>query len=375
MARTGRPAVVIELRDGEKEELERLSRRSRTNRDVSVRAKIVLALASGETGTSVGARLHVSKPTIVKWRKRFAEGRVEALYDEARPGAPRRIADEEIERAVVATLEEKPEGSTHWSSRILAEKLGMSQSSVSRIWRAFGLRPDRSGTFKLSPDPLLVEKVRDIVGVYAAAREGALVLCVDEKSQIQALERSQPVIPMQIGQEELRTHDYLRHGTTTLFAALNVATGGILGKCYGKHRSVEFLKFLDLVDAGVPKDLDVHVVMDNYGTHKTKTVQTWFLERPHYHVHFTPTYSSWLNQVERWFAILTQRAIKRGSHRSTRELEQAIREFIDAYNADPKPFVWVKTADDILSSIARFAQRTAKLAEPTIRKEFTDSGD
>jgi transposase len=358
----GMPGVSVVLREGEKEELERLARRARTNRDVSVRARIVLLLSEGSTGAAICRQLHVSRPTVVKWRRRFGEERLDGLYDDPRPGAPRRITDEQVEEVVVATLETRPEGATHWSTRELARKQGMSQSAVSRIWRAFGLKPDRAGTFKLSNDPLFVEKVRDIVGVYQAAGKGAFVLCVDEKSQIQALERSQPIIPMQIGQEELRTHDYRRHGTTTLFAALNVATGGVIGKCFGRHRSIEFVKFLDHVDSQVPKDLDIHIVMDNYGTHKTELARSWFLKHPRYHIHLTPTYSSWLNQVERWFALLSQRAVKRGSHRSTRELEKAIRDFIEVYNQEPRPFVWVKTADDILASIARFAERTAKLA-------------
>jgi len=365
MPRTGRPTTSVVLREGEREELERLARRVRANRDLSVRAKVVLSLAGGRSGKEVGEQLRVSKPTVVKWRKRFNEGRVESLYDEPRPGAPRRIGDAKVEEVVVRTLETKPEGATHWSTRDLAEKLGLSQSAVSRIWRAFGLRPHRSDTFKLSNDPLLVEKVRDIVGLYMCAQDGAFVLCVDEKSQIQALERSQPVIPMQVGQEELRTHDYLRHGTTTLFGALEVATGRVIGKCFAQHRSIEFVKFLDHVEENVPKDLDVHIVMDNYGTHKAPLTKQWFLKHPRYHLHFTPTYSSWINQIERWFALLSQRAVKRGSHRSTRELEQTIRKFVETYNQNPKPFVWVKTADQILASIARFAERSAKLADAT----------
>jgi transposase len=355
--------VPVVLRDREREDLERLAKRVRTNRDLGMRAKIVLSLSSGLTGKEVARKVGVTEHTVSKWRRRFNEGRVGGLLDEPRPGAPRKITDDRVEKVVVETLETKPEGMTHWSTRQMAKKQGMSRSAISRIWRAFGLRPDKQDTFKLSNDPQLVEKVRDIVGVYAAAQEGAYVLCIDEKSQIQALERSQPVIPMQIGQEELRTHDYLRHGTTTLFAALEVATGGVIGKCFPSHTSTEFVKFLDHVDANVPKEVEVHVVMDNYGTHKTDLVKRWFLKHPRYHIHFTPTYSSWINQVERWFALLTQRAIKRGSHRTTRELEKAIRDFIEAHNADPKPFVWVKTADEILASIRRFAERTVILAD------------
>lgn len=362
MARGGRPTVGIVLQEGEREELERLVRRARTNRDLAMRARIVLALAQGKKGDEICAELHVSRPSVVKWRHRFHSKRVDGLYDEPRPGAPRKISDEDVERLVVWTLETKPEAATHWSTRTLAEKLGVSQSTVSRVWRAFGLKPHRADTFRLSNDPLLVEKVRDIVGLYLNPPANAVVLCVDEKSQIQALERAQPIIPMQIGQTELRTHDYLRHGTTTLFAALSTATGKVIGKCYPRHRAEDFVKFLAEIDRNVPKDMEIHVVMDNYGTHKSQTARNWFLKHPRFHLHFTPTYSSWINQVERWFALLTERAIKRGSHRSTRELEAAIRGFIDQHNQVTQPIRWVKQADEILAAIGRFAERTLAIA-------------
>lgn len=306
----------------------------------------------------VAEMLSITRQTVGKWRARFAAERLDGLLDEPRPGAPRKISDEAVERVVTATLETTPKGATHWSTRGLAEKLGYSHMTIARIWRAFGLQPHRSEKFKLSPDPLLVEKVRDIVGLYLDPPDDALVLCVDEKSQIQALDRTQPLLPMRPGQIERRTHDYKRHGTTSLFAALDVKSGKVLGQIHRRHRSVEFRRFLDTIENNVPSDLDVHVIMDNYGTHKTAIIHRWFLKRPRFHVHFTPTYGSWLNLVERWFAELTQKQIRRGSHRSVPELERAIREFIDAHNSEPKPFVWTKTADEILASIARFAQRT-----------------
>jgi transposase len=273
-------------------------------------------------------------------------------------GTPRKITDEQVEAIVIRTLESKPRGATQWSVRSMAKASGLSRMTVNRVWRAFGLQPHRTETFKLSPDPLLIDKVRDVVGLYMNPPDHALVLCVDEKSQIQALDRTQPLLPMRPGQIERRTHDYKRHGTTSLFAALDVKTGKVLGQIHRRHRSVEFRRFLDAIEDNVPADLDVHVIMDNYGTHKTAIIRNWFAKRPHFHVHFTPTYGSWLNLVERWFGELTQKQIRRGSHRSVPELEKAIREFIDAHNSEPKPFVWTKTADEILASIARFAQRT-----------------
>jgi transposase len=284
--------------------------------------------------------------------------------DEPRPGASRQIGDEKIEQVVRLTLEKTPKGATHWSSRLLAARTGLSQSTISRIWRAFGLKPHRTESFQLSTDPLLIDKVRDSVGLYLDPPHHALVLCVDEKSQIQALSRTQPVLPMRAGQQERRTHDYNRHGVTRLFAALDIATGSVLGKCYRRHRSVEFLDFLQKIDSAVSAALDLHLVLDNYGTHKTAMIRQWLQKRPRYHLHFTPIHASWLNQVERWFALLTQRQIQRGSHGSVQELEDAIGEFIAAHNQQPKPFRWTKSADQILASIARFATATLAAHSP-----------
>lgn len=320
-----------------------------------------MGCAEGANNKTVAKRLRVTPLTVGKWRSRFVAHRLDGLMDEPRPGAPRKVSDAKVEEVVTKTLETKPKGATHWSTREMAKRSGLSNATVSRIWRAFGLQPHRTETFKLSPDPLLVEKVRDIVGLYMDPPDNALVLCVDEKSQIQALDRTQPMLPMTPGQLERRTHDYRRHGTTSLFAALEVATGNVIGQLHRRHRSVEFRKFLDLIDGSVPPELDVHLVMDNYSTHKSPLIRNWFAKRPRYHVHFTPTYGSWINQVERWFALLTQRQIKRGSHRSVHQLEAAIKEFLSAHNDEPKPFVWTKTADEILASIARFAERTLRV--------------
>jgi transposase len=318
----------------------------------------VLACATGKDNKTVAADLHVTQPTVGKWRSRFVVDRLEGLYDEPRPGAPRKIGDDRVEEIVVKTLETTPKNATHWSRKEMARHVGLSPSSIGRIWRAFGLKPHRSDTFTLSKDPLLVEKVRDIVGLYLNPPDRAIVLSVDEKSQIQALDRTQPLLPMRPGQAERRTPDYMRHGTTTLFAALDVATGKVLGRCFRRHRASEFRKFLCLVDEHVPADLEVHLIVDNYATHKTPAIQRWLTSHPRFYLHFTPTKGSWLNQVERWFGLLSQRKIKRGSHRSTIALETAIREYIDATNKEPKPFVWLKSADEILASIRRFAQST-----------------
>jgi transposase len=295
---------------------------------------------------------------VGKWRARFLKARVEGLHDEPRPGTPRKISDEQVEKIIIQTLESTPRGQTHWSTRELAKVTGMSRMTISRIWRAFGLQPHRTETFKLSPDPLLIEKVRDIVGLYMNPPDRALVLCVDEKSQIQALDRTQPMLPMRPGQVERRTHDYKRNGTTSLFAALELKTNRVIGQLHRRHRSQEFRSFLDIIEANVPDDLDIHIVMDNYGTHKTASIRNWFAKRPRFHMHFTPTYGSWINLVERWFAEITNKRIRRGIFRSVKELEAAIREYIEVHNEDPKPFVWTKTADEILASMARFAQRT-----------------
>jgi transposase len=323
-----------------------------------MRARIILACAEGLANKDVAARLGVSKQMVTRWRVRFAQERLDGLYDEPRPGAPRTITDAAIEKVVVDTLEKTPRGETHWSTRSMAKHMGLSQSTISRIWRAFELQPHRSETFKLSKDPLLVPKVRDIVGLYMNPPDHAVVFCYDEKSQIQALNRTQPLLPMRPGKPERRSHDYERNGTTCLLAALDVKTGRVIGELYRRHRAVEFRKFLELIDTKVPTHLEIHLVLDNYGTHKTPAIQRWLQKHPRFHLHFTPTYSSWLNQVERWFAGLTEKAIRRGSHYSVRELEDAIRAYLDASNADPKPFIWTKSADRILASIARAAQAT-----------------
>lgn len=301
--------------------------------------------------------MSVAQQTVSKWRNRFATDRLDGLLDAPRPGAPRTIDDARVDAVIAKTLETAPKKATHWSTRNMARETGLSQTAVSRIWRAFGLQPHRQETFKLSIDPLFVDKVRDIVGLYLAPPTKALVLCVDEKSQIQALDRTQPILPLAPGISEWRTHDYMRHGTTTLFAALDIASGEVIGELHRRHRSGEFLLFLRTIEACVPAALDVHLVMDNYGTHKTPKVRDWLARHPRFHVHFTPTSASWINQVERWFATLTEKQIRRGTHRSTRQLEQAIRSYLNTYNADPRPFVCSKSADDILASIERFYLR------------------
>jgi transposase len=372
----GRPKKhELVVNEAQRAELERMARQSRSARSVAFRARILLECASGASNAAVAAKLRTTGFTVGLWRNRFIAEGVAGLGDEPRPGAPREIGDEKVEQVVRLTLEKTPKGTTHWSSRMLAAKTGLSQSTISRIWRAFGLKPHRTESFQLSTDPLLIDKVRDIVGLYLDPPHHALVLCVDEKSQIQALSRTQPVLPMRTGQLERRTHDYKRHGVTSLSAALDIATGSVLGKCYRRHRSVEFLDFLKKIDGAVPADLDIHLVLDNYGTHKTALVRQWLQKRPRYHLHFTPTHTSWLNQVERWFALLTQRQIKRGSHRSVQELEAAIREFINAHNQQPKPFRWTKSADQILASIARFATATLDAHSTNILLEINDSGD
>jgi transposase len=358
MAR-GRPVPPLTVTDKEREALERWTRRPKTAQALALRAQMILACASGKNNKTVAGEVAVTRTTVGKWRRRFMERRLDGLLDEPRPGAPREITDAEVERVVVLTLESTPEDATHWSTRSMARRTGISKSTVARIWNAFGLQPHRTENFKLSADPLLIEKVRDIVGLYLNPPDRALVLCVDEKPQMQALDRTRPLLPMRPGQVERRTHDYVRHGTSTLFAALDVKAGEVIGQCHPRHRSVEFRKFLDTIDAGVPADLDVHLVMDNYGTHKTKLIRDWFLKRPRYHVHFTPTSGSWLNQVERWFALLTERQLRRGVFRSTQELEAAVRRYLEITNQNPRPFVWTKTADEILTNIARVSQRTS----------------
>jgi transposase len=345
--------------DEDRGALERILRRRKTSQGLVLRVQIVLACAEGRTNTGVAADVGVTKATVGKWRKRFVERGLDGLADEPRPGAPRTIGDEDVERVIATTLEEMPRGATHWSTRSMAKRCGMTQTAVSRIWRAFSLKPHRVETFKLSTDPFFVEKVRDVVGLYMHPPERAVVLCFDEKSQIQALDRTQPLLPLRPGQLERGTHDYKRNGTTSLFAALDVASGRVVGRCFPKHRSLEFRKFLDVIEANVPDDLDVHLVLDNYGTHKTAMIHRWLVRHPRFHLHFTPTSASWLNLVERVFGDLTEKRIRRGAFRSTKELEAAIHEYLDTHNDEPRPFIWTKTAEQIFESLKRFCKRTS----------------
>lgn len=356
----GRPKTRLVLSPSERATLQGLARRRKTAQAIALRARIVLKCAEGHDNTTVAEILDVTRATVGKWRKRFLAKRLDGLYDEPRPGAPRRVTDRDVEQVITKTLETTPRGATHWSTRTMAMETGLGHATVHRIWRAFGLRPHRAETWKLSKDPLFVEKVRDIVGLYLDPPERALVLCVDEKSQIQALDRTQPLLPIRPGQIERRTHDYVRHGTTSLFAALDVTTGEVIGECNRRHRATEFKKFLVTIDASVPDDLEVHLVLDNYATHKTPAIQRWLVRHPRFHLHFTPTSSSWLNLVEQWFATLTERCLRRGVHRSTRELETAIKEYLAVNSEDPKPFAWTKTADEILQSVANFCRRTSQ---------------
>ncbi len=356
--RTGRPKQALILTDEERDRLQSLAHRARSQPPLARRARLVLACAEGLDNKTVARKMRASLGMVGKWRSRFLKARLEGLYDEPRPGAPRQVSDAQVEQVVIQTLESTPRGQTHWSTRGLAKASGLSRMTISRIWRAFGLQPHRSDTFKLSPDPWLIEKVRDIVGLYMNPPDHALVLCVDEKTQIQALDRTQPLLPLRPGQLERRTHDYKRHGTTSLFAALELKTSQVIAQLKHRHRAVEFRQFLDVIEEQVPAGLEVHLILDNYGTHKSALIRKWFAKRPRFHVHFTPTYGSWINLVERWFAELTNQRIRRGVFRSVKDLEAAIRQYIDVHNENPKPFVWTKTADQILASIARYAQRT-----------------
>ena len=356
--RRGRSLPLLTLTTEDRERLQGWSRRRRTAQALALRSRIVLRASTGSTATTIVAEMGVCIQTVSKWWRRYAASGPDGLLDEARPGQPRKLGDADIERVIVRTLESKPERATHWSTRSMAQATGLNQTAISRIWRAFSLQPHRQENFKLSHDPLFIDKVRDIVGLYLDPPDRALVLCVDEKSQIQALERTAPLLPMRPGQAERRAHDYLRHGTTSLFAALDTRTGKVIGQLQRRHRSLEFRKFLDTIEANVAAELDVHLVMDNYATHKTATIQRWMVRHPRFHVHFTPTSASWLNQVERFFAALTEKQIRRGSFRSTQQLETAIRQYLDHHNAQPKPFVWTKAADDILNSLAKYCERT-----------------
>lgn len=366
MAGRARKASTINLTEDERDFLQRLVRRRKVALADAQRAEIILRSADGLNNCKIARVVGVTRETVRKWRGRFVRHRLDGLDDEPRCGTPRKIGDERIEDIVTKTLEAKPKDATHWSTRGMAKASGVSASTVHRIWRAFSLQPHRTETFKLSTDPQFVEKVRDIVGLYLDPPEKALVVCVDEKSQIQALDRTQPLLPMRPGQIERRTHDYNRHGTTTLFAGLiaavtaetKIRAGTVIGTCMQRHRAQEFRKFLDEVERNVPDGLDVHVVMDNASSHKTKLIRNWFARRPHWHQHFTPTSSSWINQVERFFALIAEKQIKRGAHKSVKQLIEAIQTFITLHNKNPKPLRWTKSADDILASIERFCRRT-----------------
>ena len=345
------------LSDDERRVLEGWARRRKTAQALALRSRVVLACADGGSVSAVAAGLGVSRATAAKWRSRFLQDRLDGLSDEPRPGRPRMVTDEQAEKMITATLEQQPpKGDTHWSTRSMARSAGMSQSTVSRIWRAFGLKPHVVQTWKLSTDPLFIDKVRDVVGLYMSPPENALVLCVDEKSQIQALDRTAPCLPMLPTTPARMTHDYVRNGTTSLFAALDLASGSVIAQPYRRHRHQEFLRFLKLIDKAVPGDLDLHLVLDNYATHKTPEIHKWLLRHPRFYLHFTPTSSSWLNLVERWFAELTNRKLRRSAHRSVTELENDIRKWINEWNKDPRPFVWTKTADAILETLAAYCK-------------------
>jgi transposase len=358
MAIMGRPKAALVLSGEERQELVRLTNRARVNRGLAFRAKLVLACATGATSSAVAQANRTTNQTVGKWRRRFVEQRLDGLYDEPRVGAPRKYSDEEVEKVLVQTLESTPKGRTHWSTRKMAAKAGMSHTRVGQIWRTFGLQPHRSQSFKISPDPQLIEKVRDVVGLYLNPPTNAVVFSLDEKSQIQALQRAQPILPMDIGQSERRTHNYIRHGTLDLYAALNVANGKVIAQCKTKHRSADFIDFLRTIDTNVEADLQIHVVLDNLSAHKSPVVKRWLTRNPRFQFHFTPTYASWLNLVERFFGLLTQEALKRGSHTSIPQLRQAILDYVDVHNEEGKPFTWTKTADQILDKMRRFGLRT-----------------
>ena len=353
----GRPIAPLVLSGEERAYLERQVRRHRVARSLSERCRVILRCADGLASKDVADELGLHEHTVGKWRRRFLKDRCDGLLDEVRPGRPRTIDDDQVAAVIERTLRTTPVDATHWSIRSMAAETGFSHTTIRRMWVAFGLQPHRSQTFKLSNDPLFVDKVRDIVGLYLSPPNRALVLSIDEKSQIQALDREQPVLPMMPGVPERHTHSYVRHGTTSLFAALDVASGFVIGKCYKRHRAAEFLNFLKEIDAQVAEGLDIHIVMDNYATHKTPKIKAWLARRPHYHVHFTPTSASWINQVERWFAELTRKRLRRGVHTSVSQLEADIRSFIERHNQNPRPFKWTKSADQILASVKRFCHK------------------
>jgi transposase len=348
---------VVELSDDERAQLLAWSRRAKSANAVAMRSRIVLAAADGLSTSAIAARFDITVATARKWRARFVAEGLDGLLDEPRPGRPRTVADEQVEAVITRTLETRPKDATHWSTRSLAAELGMSQSAVSRIWRAFGLQPHRQDSWKLSKDPQFIDKVRDVVGLYLDPPEAAVVLCVDEKSQIQALDRTQPIFPMMPGTPARASHDYKRAGTSSLYAALDIASGKVIGSLHARHRAIEFKNFLIKIDREVPAEYDIHVVLDNASTHKTPTVKRWLLAHPRFVLHFTPTSSSWLNLVERWFGELTTKKLQRGTHRSVRALNADIRAWIETWNDNPRPYVWTKTADQILASIARYCAR------------------
>jgi transposase len=350
-------ALSITLSDQERVQLEAWARRRTSSQGLAQRSRIVLLAADGLKNTEIAERLTVGRPMVTKWRNRFAEHRLDGLTDEPRPGRPRTVTDEQVEQVIVTTLETTPKNATHWSTRSMACEVGLTQSAVLRIWQAFGLQPHRQETWKLSKDPQFIDKVRDVVGLYLNPPERAVVLCVDEKSQIQALDRTAPILPMLPGVPERATHDYKRAGTSSLYAALDITTGRVIGALHSRHRAIEFKKFLQTIDREVPVDLDVHVVLDNSSTHKTPAIKKWLLAHPRFVLHFTPTSSSWLNLVERWFGELTTKKLRRGAHRSVGQLNADIRAWIETWNDDPKPYVWTKTADQILESISRYCNR------------------
>ena len=354
--KTGRPKTPLMLSSEERKQLESLVSSRSLPHGLVRRARIVLLAAEGITNKAIADKVGVSAVTVGKWRRRYLQQGIQGLHDELRPGRPRSICDERVAELIQKTLKTKPKDGTHWTVRSIAAETELSKSSVHRIWQAFGLQPHRQRHFKLSTDPFFVEKVRDIVGLYLNPPDKAMVLCVDEKSQIQALDRTQPLLPLGLGYAEGVTHDYVRHGTTTLFAALDIATGKVLGQCKRRHRHQEFLQFLRQIDANVPEDLDIHLVIDNYATHKHAKVRRWLAARARYHVHFTPTYASWLNQVEIWFNIITRRAIRRGAFRSVKALVGKINQFIESHNSNTRPFVWTATADSILEKIRRLCE-------------------
>ena len=350
-------AAPIELTEDERRALEAWTRRRTSAAALSQRARIVLACAGGESNTEIGRRLGVHRNTVGLWRRRFLAHRLDGLLDEPRPGQPRKITDEKVEEVIAKTLESTPKDATHWSTRSMAAEVGLNQTAVARIWRAFGLQPHRQDTWKLSKDPLFVDKVRDVVGLYLNPPERAVVLCVDEKSQIQALDRTAPILPMRPGVPERATHDYKRHGTSSLYAALDLSSGKVIGALHSRHRAIEFKKFLQTIDREVPAEMAVHLVLDNSSTHKTPAVKKWLLAHPRFELHFTPTSSSWMNLVERWFSELTNKKLRRGAHRSVRALNADIRAWINTWNDNPRPYVWTKTADQILESIATYCRR------------------